>query len=151
MESKTFEKTAEGHLAVNIVTENDINLPIDGKLTKIGTYIQTTMQTITDYEVLTDFLNVELGKADEQLKKIDTNLELLKDINHEVIDEKLIQTISKAIEKGSKTFKASTVDLSKYLQKSNQKSTFLKNREHITLQRDNFVKEMKQIEDAMSK
>lgn len=100
---KKFKMVGE-ELKVTVEAEDKLILPINGVNIEVGSYTQTTVQTIIPEHIKTlkDFIGGEKEKADAQIVELESQLVKFKDVHG--IPEDVMGACAKKINKGSKEF-----------------------------------------------
>jgi len=135
--SKMFELDKYGNLIVTIGIEDKIFITADNKNEDIGTYLQTTIQYIPKDKIqyLKSFIENSYNAANKQLEEMEKQLKPIKDLQD--IDEKIIKHCNNCIDKGTKEFKKSMVNLNKRIKDLELKKTLNMQIEYIKNQIDN--------------
>lgn len=124
----------KGKLVVTVDDEQDLSLPGENGVEKIGYFEQNTTQYIDKdkAQVLVDFLTKEKASADKQLEKLTEEYNLVKDLGD--IDESVQAGCIKALGKGNKKFKEEMKILAQYIQNLQRKKQFKQQIDYLTEQ-----------------
>jgi len=146
--AKKFKMVGK-ELHVTIDLENDVFIPVGEEKVNIGKYTQKTIQKIksTNIKDLKNFIEVEAGRADKQLKQLKEQYEAIKDLQD--IDESIIKHCKRGIEKGSKAFKTSMVALNKRIVDLDRKNGLKMQIEYLQKQYDEINNDLKQLNKVL--
>lgn len=116
-------KIVDENLEVTVNNSNTVYIPLKGERKEVGTYVQTTVQSIDKdkISVLQEFIEDELNNAKTQMDRLNEQYEPLKPLQD--IDEVLLKQMRHALDKGSKAFKDSMKTLQQRINDLDKKKT----------------------------
>lgn len=128
-EERTYKLDKEGNLVIDIdVKKQEMQIPVDGKTKTVGTQKQNVVQVVEKDNVpeFLDMMDKDKEQLETNLEKYKELLEKTKNIDTKAIDKKLIEQVTKYLNKdANKKLKESLTALNNYIQLMFQKQSAL--------------------------